>query len=531
MSLNDEIKAHAKLVAKDIEAGKASTNSAMAREFMADFPDAVLGVIDLVQREINRKKPNEAIIQSHIYMFAAGLEGIRYEIERGQSWAEELFDEVRELLLLLARGGDIPPHLLMFLLNAIIEARLAPGDELTELLGDIALETAEERPAPTLAEMEDLYESIVEQAGGNEFEVYNALAEISKALPPEFRMAALYQITTADNPVLRDTVILYLLDPASEVRRTVCQLITEHASPLFVSPVALRRMIALRNWLPEGERHYLDLSIKKSRQKQVECAAWPKTLVEEIIVSNIDGAGAQSIFAVTRNGRKHLIASLLVKQGIGIPDAWCLRNQSKNDVRDFLGHIHSETDSHRVELEFIHVLVPHYLAIGQKNGNVPVAGLLDFVEAIGIEAWQPSELDADALVSLLEQDIDPTRFHPKAVAKVIDSSEGWLDELLFLESWFEEDAEVDAVLAKNPNSNTRDKVDAIIKLVLEPRRAKWTERFLWTALWLKQKQDLLSPWGEFFVIGRELHRNRPVSDMPIMRGIAEVTVTAQMMRL
>lgn len=530
MSLHDEIKAHAKLVAKDVKAGKASAHSAGARDFMDDLPDAVLGVIDLVHGEANRKKPNEAMIQAYVYLFAAGLEGIRYEVERGQERAEELVDAVRERLLVLAEGGVIPPHLLMLLLNGFIEARLAPGDDLTELLGDIAQEEAVDQPAPTLSEITKLFESMVEQAGGNEFEVHNALADISKALPPQFRMATLYQITTSDNPVLRDTATLYLLDAAPEVRRTVCRMITEHASPSLVSPVALRRMIALRNWLPENERHHLDAAIKKSRQRLVECAPWPKRLVEEIIVSNMDGAGAQSVFAVAKNGRKHLIASLLVKQGVGIADAWCLRDQSKADVRDFLGHIHSETDSHRVEPEFLHVLVPHYLAIGRNNGNVPVAGLLDFIEAIGIEKWQPSELVVDELLSLLEQDIDPARIHPTAVAKVMEKSGDWLDEFGFLESWFEQDAEVVAILARNPRSKTPAKVNAIIKSVLEPRRAKWTERFLWTALWLKQKQDSLSPWADFFVIGRELHRGRPVNDIPVMRGIAEVTVMAEMMR-
>lgn len=74
MSLHNEIKAHAKLVAKDVKAGKASAHSRRTRDFMDDAPDAVLGVIDLVHRAANRKKPNEAMIQAYIYMFATGLE-------------------------------------------------------------------------------------------------------------------------------------------------------------------------------------------------------------------------------------------------------------------------------------------------------------------------------------------------------------------------------------------------------------------------------------------------------------------------
>ena len=192
MPLDDEIETYAKLVAEDVKAGRASAHATRARDFMAEVPDAVLDVIDLVHKEANRKKPNEAMIHACIFMFTVGLEGNRYQIERGHEWATEIVDTVREVLLLLARDGVIPPYLLMLLLNGFIEAKLAPGDALTELLGDVALDGAEHRAAPTASEIGELFKSIVEQSGGNEFEVYAALAEISDALPPEFRMAALH---------------------------------------------------------------------------------------------------------------------------------------------------------------------------------------------------------------------------------------------------------------------------------------------------------------------------------------------------
>ncbi len=497
---------------------------------MAENPDAVLGLIEFVVVEDDRKKPDEAMIQAYILMFSKGLEEIRYEIDSGQDYAERFVDAVRDLLLRLAREGVIAPHLLMLLLNAFIEAKLAPGAALTELLGVITLDLADDRPAPELPEIKEFYAAVVEEASGNEFEVHDAFDDMGKATPPEFRQSMLHQIVTSDNPVIRDTAVFYLLDAAPEVRRTASQLIAQYASPALVSPVALRRMIALRNWLPEGERPHLDDAIKKTRQRKIDCAPWPKRLVQEIVVSNIDGAGAQSVFAVVKEGRKFVIASLLIKQGVGIADAWCLRGQSKSEVRHFLRHIRAETDSHRIGPEFLDDLVPHYLAVGRINGNLPVAGFLDFIEAIGIESWQPSEFAAGNLISFLEQGIDPAHIDPAAVAKVVDTSGNWLDQIGFLDSWFEGDAEVNAILSGKARSKTPAKIDAIVVSVLEPRRAKWTERFLWTALWLKEDRNLLSPWEDFFVIGRELHLGRAVKEIPVMQGIAEATVQAEMTR-
>ena len=249
MSLHAELKSRAKLMAKDVKAGKATAYSQQARDFMENNPDAVLGVVDLIHREANRKKPNDALIQAYGYMFFSGMELLRYQVERQHEWAEELVDAVRELLILLAEGGVVSPSVLIFLLNGFIEAKLDPGEELTDLLGNVTLEHVADAPALDPADVGSLLESIVENAGGNEFEVYTTLAANSQALPPEIRQAMMDQIVASDNPVLRDTGVLYLLDPAPEVRRTVCQTISQNGSPSMISPTALRRMIALRNWL------------------------------------------------------------------------------------------------------------------------------------------------------------------------------------------------------------------------------------------------------------------------------------------
>ena len=67
MSTDRDLKAHAKLVAKDLKAGKATANTDRAIEFMGENPDAVLGVIGLIQQESNRKKPNQALVGAYVY--------------------------------------------------------------------------------------------------------------------------------------------------------------------------------------------------------------------------------------------------------------------------------------------------------------------------------------------------------------------------------------------------------------------------------------------------------------------------------
>jgi hypothetical protein len=240
----------------------------------------------------------------------------------------------------------------------------------------------------------------------------------------------------------------------------------------------------------------------------------------------MDGAGAQSIFAVVKDGRKQLLASVLLKQEVGIPDAWCLRGQSKAEVKALLGQIQSETASHPVNLEFVRMLVSHFIAVARKAGGVPATGFLDVIEAVGIEDLQPSEINTDDLIGHLEGDIGQAAVENVSVVAVLDRSGDFLEEFEFLDSWFEDDAEVHAILSKKSKSRNAARVNAVITSILEPRRAKWAERFLWTAVWLRQEQNLFSPSTDFFIIGRELHLGRPIKNIPIMRRVAETTVMA-----
>jgi hypothetical protein len=462
-------------------------------------------------------------------MFAQGLEVLRYQIENEQRWAAELLDTVRATMATRAAAGKIGPNLLMLLMNAFIDARLEPGDALTRQLGELAATAAgsgDRRRDPN-ADIEALFASILETAGEDEFQVHAGLAEISQALPPSFRQAILESLTSAANPVLRDTAILYLLDPAAEVRQALCQLLTEQNARDLVSPHSLRRMIALRNWLPEEERPALDQAIRMARQQHVDCATWPGGRVREILVSNIDGAGAQSAFAVVESDQREVIASLLVKQDVGIADAWCTRTQSPQEVESFVGHILEQTDSIAVSPAFLQRLIGHHLAVGQAQGTVPKPGLLDFVEAVGIVGCQPAALDLDDLIALIAEDVSPAVLDQAMVADVLDDSAGWIERFDFMDSWFEDDALVDRVLAARPRARKSTKVEAILEQVLEPRRRKWAERFLWTALWLQQRPDQDQLWPGFFLVGRELGRGRPVADMPVMRSLADLTLAAK----
>jgi len=69
-------------------------------------------------------------------------------------------------------------------------------------------------------------------------------------------------------------------------------------------------------------------------------------------------------------------------------------------------------------------------------------------------------------------------------------------------------------------------VKYLLQSVLEQRRERWAEHFLLTALWLKEAPDNAAlPWREFAILARALADGHDLSDIALMREIADRTVS------
>jgi hypothetical protein len=195
-------------------------------------------------------------------------------------------------------------------------------------------------------------------------------------------------------------------------------------------------------------------------------------------------------------------------------------------VDDFFAHVLSEVTVLSVGIDYLGLLFRHYVAAGVANGKVPPVGALEFAEEAGLTNCNPAAQSIEDLVALIEKDLEPNLFSRDDENRLIRLS-GELPSMLdFMESWFEHDAEVEAVLARRRKAKRADKLALIIEDILEPRRDKWANRFLWTALWGKSAQRSRIPWQVLFVVGREIRRGRPLKDISIMRSIAATTLEA-----
>ena len=61
--------------------------------------------------------------------------------------------------------------------------------------------------------------------------------------------------------------------------------------------------------------------------------------IRSVLASLCDGAGAQSLFALTKQGRRFALASVLVKTEVGVADAWVREGMTKAEADALIAQI------------------------------------------------------------------------------------------------------------------------------------------------------------------------------------------------
>lgn len=529
----------ARHVAADMASGGPGEGVAMAMTVLERIPDAAEQLLALIVAESRRKRPDEELIEALAMMLGQALETLRFGIEGAQGGAAARLDTLRATLITLVESDTVDPNILLLLVRQFTVAGLDPGDALRDLLaarvgGLSDLEDGiDGDPLEPLAEMATQVE--------DEFTLFALIHEMSGALPDGHRtLLASAAFTPGVAPLpgldrLREASLGWLLDPVAAVRQAVAALLADAAERGQLTGTMLRRMVALRNWLPEGERGALDGAIRTGRVKGIAIAPVPPADLREAFATGWDGAGAQSIFLVVKDGRRFAVVALLLKQGFGLRDAWVQRGGTRRDVDALLEQVEDQVGLVRTSVEYVRKAAAYGLGINAVSGVLPPFGLLDAVEAAGLANLQPEPVALDELLASL--DGGETGGLPDVQAERIAllASSTWTVRHPFTRSWFESGEAVDALLGTKRIAKGKA-ADLILDGLLEGRRALWAERMAWSAAALRpsapggtsKRGAVGSPdWKDFAVVAQALRSGRALREIPIMVAIAQASVDAR----
>ncbi|MTJ83809.1 MAG: hypothetical protein F8N37_22715 [Telmatospirillum sp.] len=517
-----------KQIARTLSGGAPASGLEDVGAILAADPDAAVDVIDLLTAESRKKKPNSTLIEAYGIMLGRTLEVWRYGVERRHAAAEASVQRVRDRVRALAADGTLASAPLMLVLRQFGTARLEPGADLQKAMSEaVEMEVAE--AGVTALDIGDALMEMADAFDGDMFGFQAHLAEQSAAFPESQRagFAAALMLTKAQS--LWEAAIGWLLDPSAATRRDVAGLIQQAADEGRVSPEMLRRMIVMRNWIPDQDRQWIDAAIRTCRQKAIDCAAMPEVTVREVTASGIDGSGSQSIFIVVKDGRRQAVAGLLLQQGVGVRDAWVRSGLTKSEIGQFRAQIADQAACFQSNLDYVRLALGQALATSHESGTLPPFGLIDFVERGGLSGVNPQDIPVPDLVDrLIDATPDQTATGPKADASP-EAVEDRTTDLPFMESWFEDDGAIDDELNRKRLSAKR-RTDLVREKFLSLRRDRWASLLAWTAFTLRQDKACGDAWRAFASAARDLHDQRPLAEIPLMTWVAERTVEAWELR-
>ncbi|CAN5364558.1 hypothetical protein BH10PSE19_BH10PSE19_05710 [soil metagenome] len=461
------------------------------------------------------------------------LSNIRYALERGYTWAEDIIGDFQKIVVQEVFDPQLDHRIANLTISAIQEAKLELSEEIKlaaqEYLDHVALDEDFE----TTADMGNIFDGIATMGIESPFVIFEILTQQMSVMPLTAQIALVCEMFTAAPVVIRELAVVTLLHPNKELRAGVINYITQAVSKENLTPTSLRRMIGIRNWLPEEERPKLDAVIKRARKLGVECASWPKAEIGKITATEFDGAGAQGILIVSKNQEGNKLSGFIAKEGMGIRDPWCSPEAVSQAQIDKISKEMTQTVvSHQVNSTYLNKLVAYYLWLGiSKEGQPPAVGFLELAETVGVSDWRAEPFDIHEELSYLLANIDVHAMSNEFIEESLHRSKTWLEKQGLTPSWFEDDAEVEKIIQSGIKGKRRSNIDEaflhniVLEKVLEPRREKWAHRFVWMALWAKEipnKKGVV--WSDFAVMAHEIFKGRPLREIPVFATISAETV-------
>ena len=512
----------AKLVAVDLRRGEVNPALRAVGPALSDSPDSIYIVLDLLFAEVGKKRPSGDLCRALIIMIGEALAEVRRTLESDpESSSVKLVAQFRRALTEAAYNDRLPPELLTALAQQFAAAKLDLGEELRAAMAALADKMAAQASGIEQEDITRQYAALAEALGDDPFLIHGQLSEDIAAFSDEQRMVIVGSFVTSEVASMRQAALGWLLDPSPSVVMHVAQGLAAAAKHGALSAESAERIVLMRPWLKESVQATLDAAVRACRQRSLQSAAKPAAQVSAVIASGCDGAGAQSVFVVLKRGRKLALASLLVKQGFGVRDAWVREDLSRREADEFLAEIGHQIDSFDASPEVVRAIIAHRLADNLDRHEPPPFGLVQFLEAVSPVQVRANRVTTELLIEQLLGGVPSERQSPESIAAALSKSKLWPRGYAFLQSWFEQSEKVSAIVHRAGTKKQRE--EAVLQDILPAQRVRWAELLAWTA---KAAEDELEGNSciDFALVARELFGDRPLSEIPIAVWIAKHTV-------
>jgi hypothetical protein len=515
-----------RIIAKAIGAGSLGALSPDLGSALASHPKNAEEIVRLLFAEARKKRVNSNQIDAFCLMLGRALETARWRIENNSASANDLIERVRETVVKEAAEKH-SIETLFAIARCFAAAKVELGAELNGLIevkasSNVLLPADSDFPQ-MLQQLEKTLEFMAGELDHDPFLIHDQIATMLATFPIEPRIEIISMMVLSKTPSIRDAAAGFILDPKVTISNATAGFLATAMTSGMVSGETICRLMIMRNWTSEDTRFAIDAIIRASRQKEITLPSRPSAQIKGVLASACDGAGAQSFFLTLRQKKKFSVASLLLKHGYGLRDAWVRPSLTSAEVDMFLTQIELQLINFDGSLEIIRTAIEHGLAITIARGDVIPFGLVHFVEAAALGSVMPIEHSPERLLDQLIAEASLEKAGGLEISSALARSKRWDKCFPWLDLWFE-DSEA-AVRAVGKAIKKKDKIESVISDVLTSRRRYWGELLIWTAFGASH-DDRVKETADLILVARELLNTRPLTEIPFASLIAKTTVEA-----
>ncbi len=513
----------AKTIGRELQDSARPSESAWAAGAMLADAGATKEIVACLFIEAHRKRPSDRLINGCAFMLERALDTLRLRANGGDVGAGRAIEEVRQGIeqALVKDGATI--EVLIMIARAFAQAELDPGEALQEaVVSAMDAQSAALPPGQEPANIGDQFDDLAASLGNDPFTIYAEFAAMGAAFLAEHRAAMASALAMSNRAAVREAVLGFACEANPTTSAAALMALAQPPRGCSVSSTMVDRLVRMRPWLAEARRANLDAAIRVLRPKAATPEPVPRPEIRSVMASLCDGAGAQSLFALVKRGRRFALAAVLVKMENGVADAWVTDDMSKAEA--LIGEIVAGSETTEISIGLLERRLADALTSNVARDAPPPFGLLQVAEAIGLGLLHPEAISPETLVQELLADLPAERTGTVAATAAHRASVKWEQEFRTLESWFEAGEAVEILL--RPIRTRKQRIEAVLTRLLPGRRNFWAERCAWTAAVLKESAEDDETWIDFALVARDLVDGCALEAMPLAAQIAAATVEA-----
>jgi len=429
----------------------------------------LMEVIDQLLLNIDNLESVE--VDALLHLTAHGL--IQYQTEqRFENIKEKSFDLSRaistKILRTLSDASANKISIIRELIDAMYSASMTVSEELLEQVNQTEYNAEELDPnlehgmltaEGMIAVLEEMVQTLETES---DYDIYAQVAIQLNQLPTSAGLLMASALLRTKPVFSRDSAILLLLHPQEKVRQSVSSGLVKLAQQGLLNSKDKFRLMVMRNWVNETDKKIFDQAIKLIKFPTPSHSIEQKkpvnrTKLLSIFITPADSGGSMGLHFTFKKNRKHLVLGMILKQDIGVIDAFFVFGLSKSELQKFVAQANSHMPVFSQSIKQIESILAHFLATNLKqNTPIPVE-LLVLIEELNIERLDPKAISMENVGFIVAE----SKLNREEILNIDEVIAGWGSPSYL------KDNKTEKILIENE---------------FEPYRASWYERLKLTCV-------------------------------------------------